>query len=88
MAAARLAGLVERGERIRLAFSPGKGGGGMVGRRAPLPAGSGRYTFRAAEDAAEVTALVARIAQPEVLTGKEVAKLRARVVFDPLQPVN
>lgn len=62
MAAARLAGLVERGERLRCSWTG-----------TPLPAVSGRYTFRAAADAAEINALVARIAEPDVLTGKEVA---------------
>lgn len=63
MAAARLAGLVERGERLRCSWTG-----------TPLPATSGRYTFRPAADAAEINALVARIAAPEVLTGMEVAR--------------
>ena len=63
LAAAELAGLVERGERVRCSWAG-----------TPLPAGSGRYTFRPAADAAEVNALVARIAQPDVLTGKEIAR--------------
>lgn len=63
MAAAGLAGLVERGERLRCSWTG-----------APLPAGSGRYTFRPAADAAEINALVARIAEPDVLTGKETAR--------------
>lgn len=62
MAAARLAGLVERGERLRCSWTG-----------TPLPATSGRYTFRPAADAAEINALVARIAEPDVLTGKEMA---------------
>ena len=40
-----------------------------------MPAASGRYTFRPAGDAAEINALVARIAEPDVLTGKETARL-------------
>jgi len=63
MAAARLAGLVERGERLRCSWTG-----------APAPASSGRYTFRPAADVAEIEALVARIAEPDVLTGKEIAK--------------
>lgn len=62
MAAARLAGLVERGERLRCSWTG-----------APLPAASGRYTFRPAVDAAEINALVARVADPDVLTGREMA---------------
>ncbi|MGY0231706.1 acetyltransferase [Longispora urticae] len=62
MAAARLAGLVERGERVRCSWTG-----------TPLPATSGRYSFRPAVDAAEITALVARIPTPDVLTGKETA---------------
>jgi hypothetical protein len=62
MAAARLAGLVERGERLRCSWAG-----------SPLPAPSGRYTFRPAAGAAEIDSLVARIADPQVLTGKEVA---------------
>jgi hypothetical protein len=63
MAAARLAGLVERGERLRCSWTG-----------TPLPATSGRYTFRPAVDAAEINALIAQIAEPDVLTGKEMAK--------------
>jgi hypothetical protein len=63
MAAARLAGLVERGERLRCSWTG-----------TPLPATSGRYTFRPATDAAEINAVVARIAEPDVLTGMEVAR--------------
>lgn len=75
MAAARLAGLVERGERLRCSWTG-----------TPLPATSGRYTFRPATDAAEINALVARIAEPEVLTGKETAWAVAGVdlATDPL----
>ena len=62
MAAARLAGLVERGERLRCSWTG-----------TPLPASSGRYAFRPAADAAEINALVARIAEPDVLTGVEIA---------------
>ena len=43
MEAARLAGLVERGERLRCSWTG-----------TPLPATSGRYAFRAAADAAEI----------------------------------
>ncbi|WP_238432861.1 acetyltransferase, partial [Micromonospora tarensis] len=63
MAAARLAGLVEREERIRCSWTG-----------TPLPASSGRYDFRPPVDAAEVNALVARIAEPDVLTGAEIAR--------------
>ncbi|GAB3808372.1 GNAT family N-acetyltransferase [Micromonospora zhanjiangensis] len=62
MAAARLAGLVEGGERLRLSWTG-----------EPVPATAGRYPIRPAADAAEINALVARIADPEVLTGREVA---------------
>jgi hypothetical protein len=44
MAAARLAGLVERGERLRCSWTG-----------TPLPATSGRYTFRPATDAGRST---------------------------------
>ncbi|MBQ1026188.1 acetyltransferase [Micromonospora sp. C95] len=75
MAAARLAGLVERGERLRLSWAGG-----------PLPAPSGRFSFRPAEDAAEIEALVARIVEPVVLTGAETAREVAGVDLarDPL----
>jgi hypothetical protein len=63
LAAARLAGLVERGERIRTSWTG-----------TPLPEPSGRYTFRPAVDAAEIDALVARVDEPDVLTGAETAK--------------
>ncbi|MFG2054350.1 acetyltransferase [Micromonospora sp. NPDC048930] len=63
MAAARLAGLVERRERVRCTWTG-----------TPLPATSGRYTFRPAADAAEINTLVARVAEPDVLTGMELAR--------------
>lgn len=63
MAAARLAGLVERGERLRCSWTG-----------TPLPAASGRYAFRPAADAAEINALVARVSEPDVLTGVELAR--------------
>lgn len=75
MAAARLAGLVERGERIRCSWTG-----------TPLPATAGRYTFRPAADPAEINAMVARIAEPDVLTGAEIARLVGGVdlATDPL----
>ncbi|WFE47528.1 acetyltransferase [Verrucosispora sp. WMMD1129] len=75
MAAAQLAGLIERGERLRFSWAGG-----------PLPAPSGRFSFRPAEDAAEINALVARIAEPVVLTGAETARMVAEVdlASDPL----
>jgi hypothetical protein len=75
MAAARLAGLTERGERLRCSWAG-----------TPLPATSGRFTFRPAADAAEIDALVARIAEPDVLTGREIARAVAGVdlATDPL----
>ncbi|GAB1690293.1 acetyltransferase [Krasilnikovia sp. M28-CT-15] len=75
MAAARLAGLDERGERLRCTWTG-----------TPLPAASGRYSFRPAVDAAEINLLVARIAEPEVLTGQETARTVAGVdlATDPL----
>ncbi|WP_233578847.1 acetyltransferase [Micromonospora sp. BL4] len=63
MAAARLAGLVERGERVRCSWTG-----------TPLPATSGRYAFRPAADPAEINALIARIVEPDVLTGVEIAR--------------
>ncbi|MEU7591374.1 acetyltransferase [Micromonospora sp. NPDC049230] len=63
MEAARLAGLVERGERLRCSWTG-----------TPLPASSGRYDFRAPTDLAEINVLVARIAEPDVLTGAEIAR--------------
>jgi hypothetical protein len=68
MAAARLAGLTERAERLRFTWAG-----------TPLPAASGRYTFRPAADAAEITALVARVPGPQVLTGAEMARAVAGV---------
>ncbi|MGC4879195.1 acetyltransferase [Micromonospora sp. DT43] len=75
MEAARLAGLVERGERHRCSWTG-----------TPLPTTSGRYTFRPPVDAAEINALVARISQPDVLTGAEIARLVGGVdlATDPL----
>ena len=63
MAAARLAGLVERRERVRCSWTG-----------TPLPATSARYSFRPAADPAEINALVARVAEPDVLTGMEIAR--------------
>ncbi|UQU65449.1 acetyltransferase [Couchioplanes caeruleus] len=75
MEAARLAGLVERGERLRFTWTG-----------TPLPAASGRHTFRPARDAAEINDLVRRIGEPEVLTGAETARAVAGVdiATDPL----
>jgi hypothetical protein len=79
MAAARLAGLVERGERLRCSWTG-----------TPLPVSSGRYTFRPAADAAEINALVARIGAPDVLTGVETARAVGGVdlATDPLAWLN
>ncbi|MFJ6154563.1 acetyltransferase [Micromonospora profundi] len=63
MEAARLAGLVERGERLRCSWAG-----------TPLPTTSGRYMFRRPLDKAEINTLVARIAEPDVLTGVETAQ--------------
>lgn len=63
-AAARLAGLVERTEKLRFAW--------RTGTSTPLPS---RLPFRTAETAAEIEAVVARIATPAVLTGSEAAQL-------------
>jgi len=75
MEAARLAGLVERGERLRFTWTG-----------TPLPASSGRYTFRPAGSPAEIASLIARIAEPDVLTGAETARAVAGVdlATDPL----
>ncbi|MCA2219170.1 acetyltransferase [Jidongwangia harbinensis] len=75
MAAARLAGLAERTERLRFTWTG-----------TPLPASPGRYTFRPARDPAEINAMVARIAEPDVLTGRETALAVAGVdlATDPL----
>ncbi|MCZ7374956.1 acetyltransferase [Micromonospora sp. WMMC250] len=75
MAAAQLAGLVERGERIRCSWAG-----------TPLPASSGCYDFRSPADAAEINALVARIAEPDVVTGVEIARVVSGIdlATDPL----
>ena len=75
MAAARLAGLVEGKERLRFTWAG-----------TPLPETSGRYAFRPAADAAEINSMVARIAEPEVLTGMEMARAAGGVdlATDPL----
>ncbi|HEX8630606.1 MAG TPA: acetyltransferase [Catenuloplanes sp.] len=70
MAAARLAGMVEQGERLRFV---------RTGTGAPVPVPPGRYAFRPATDPAEITTLVARIAAPQVLTGTETARAVAGV---------
>ncbi|MFG1990929.1 acetyltransferase [Actinoplanes sp. NPDC048988] len=62
LAAARRAGLVEHGERLRLTWAG-----------AALPATSGRYAFRPVTGEEEITALVARIGRPDVVTGAETA---------------
>jgi hypothetical protein len=79
MAAARLAGLVERGERVRCSWTG-----------TPLPEFSGRYTFRPAADAEEINAMVARIASPDVVTGVETARVVSGVdlATDPLAWLN
>jgi hypothetical protein len=64
MAAARLAGLIEREERHRFSWT---------GDHIPIP--SGRFTLRRPENAAQITALVARIAEPDLLTGSETARM-------------
>ncbi|GAA0802690.1 GNAT family N-acetyltransferase [Spirilliplanes yamanashiensis] len=75
LAAARLAGLTERGERLRLTWAG-----------TPPPAPAGRYAFRPPTGAAEIRELVARVAAPEVLTGAETALAVAGVdlATDPL----
>lgn len=75
MAAARLAGLVERAERIRFSRAD-----------APMPSPSGRFEFRPARDEAEINDLVSQIAEPELLTGAETARLMRGVEMatDPL----
>ncbi|GHJ48025.1 N-acetyltransferase [Catellatospora sp. TT07R-123] len=80
MAAARLAGLAERGERLRYAWTAdpaqvSAGGLRPAGTDEPVPEPTGRFRFRPAADAAEIGALVARISDPDVLTGAEVARL-------------
>ncbi|TCB97117.1 acetyltransferase [Micromonospora zingiberis] len=74
-AAARLAGLVEGDERLRCSWTGG-----------PLPAGAGRFSFRPAINPAEINSLVARIGDPELLTGAETARMVAGVnlAHDPL----
>ncbi|PZG15286.1 acetyltransferase [Micromonospora craterilacus] len=72
MAAARLAGLVEQGERLRCSWT---GGPLPASAGGPLPASAGRYSFRPATDAAEINSLVARIVAPELLTGAETARV-------------
>jgi hypothetical protein len=72
MTAARLAGLVERGERLRCSWTG-----------TPLPAASGRYTYRAAVDATEIRALVDRIVEPDVVTGLEVARAVGGSIWPP-----
>ena len=62
MAAARLAGLVERAS------------GAMVVDRHAAAGGLRAVRLPRAVDAAEIDALVARIAEPDVLTGKEIAR--------------
>ncbi|MEH1168694.1 acetyltransferase [Micromonospora sp. CPCC 205539] len=75
MAAARLAGLVEQGERVRCSWTG-----------TPLPATPGRYVLRPAANPAEINGLVGRIAEPDVLTGVEIARVVAGVdlATDPL----
>ncbi|WP_406070441.1 acetyltransferase [Micromonospora sp. NBC_01638] len=75
MAAAQLAGLVERRERIRCSWTG-----------TPLPASSGRFDFRPPIDTAEINTLVARVTQPDVLTGAEIARAVSGVdlATDPL----
>ncbi|GIH05581.1 N-acetyltransferase [Rhizocola hellebori] len=65
MAAARLAGLVERAERIRFAWAAST----------PTPTASGRLEFRPASAAEEINALVAGIDEPVLVTGVEAARL-------------
>ncbi|SNY53115.1 acetyltransferase [Paractinoplanes atraurantiacus] len=60
--AARRAGLVERGERLRLTWAG-----------ANLPATSGRHTFRPVTGEDEIRSLVARIGRPDIVTGAETA---------------
>ncbi|MDI6103997.1 acetyltransferase [Actinoplanes sp. NEAU-A12] len=76
MAAARLAGLVEQGERLRFTGT---------GTPKPRPADR-RYDFRPAADRTEITALVNRIAAPQILTGTETARAVAGIdlATDPL----
>ncbi|MEU8421328.1 acetyltransferase [Micromonospora sp. NPDC048835] len=75
MEAARLAGLVEQGERLRCSWTG-----------TPLPASSGRFELRPPADLAEINALVSRITEPDVLTGVEIARVVGGVdlATDPL----
>ncbi|MFI5494096.1 acetyltransferase [Actinoplanes sp. NPDC051859] len=75
MAAARLAGLVEQGERLRWKWTG-----------TPSAAPSDRYVFRPAADRAEIVTLVARNAAPQLLTGSETARAVAGIdlATDPL----
>ena len=75
MAAARLAGLTERGERLRCSWAG-----------EPLPATNGRFTFRPAADRTEIVDLVARIGRPDLVTGAEMARMMAGadLAADPL----
>ncbi|MGW5558158.1 acetyltransferase [Micromonospora sp. NPDC003944] len=75
MEAALLAGLVEQGERLRCSWTG-----------TPLPASSGRFEFRPPTHLAEINALVARITEPDVLTGVEIARVVGGVdlATDPL----
>ncbi|MBG0833157.1 acetyltransferase [Planomonospora sp. ID67723] len=68
MAAARLAGLAEQGERLRFAWTG-----------TPRAVPPGRYAFRPATDRAEITTLVARTAAPQILTGAETARAVAGI---------
>ena len=63
MTAARLAGLEEQVERLRFSWAG-----------TPLPEPSGRYEFRAVTDEAEVRDLIARVGDPDILTGSEIAR--------------
>ncbi|WP_229074943.1 acetyltransferase [Actinoplanes sp. DH11] len=91
MAAARLAGLVEQGERLRFRWtgtpkvsSAVHRHGDPAGTDVPMP--PGRYAVRPATDRTEITSLVARNAAPQILTGSETARAVAGVdlATDPL----
>ncbi|MDI1463035.1 acetyltransferase [Catellatospora sp. KI3] len=79
MAAARLAGLVEQGERLRMAWTgtPVAPGSDRRALRSAADAAEtgARCTFRPAADVAEIEALTARVGEPDVLTGAEIARL-------------
>ncbi|WP_341716644.1 acetyltransferase [Micromonospora sp. FIMYZ51] len=94
MAAARLAGLVEGGERLRCSWTGGplptsadRSSSGAAPAARPssdaasavrsslLPVVAGRFSIRPAADAAEIRSLAARIAEPELLTGAETARM-------------